>query len=324
MSDQTSHERTALENAWIRFATFDHNAKVLQARFFRLRGAILWMGVLATALAIFYSQYVDTSGRRPAFDEWQFYVWLAMTMAPILSTVLSTGASKLARGVDWVTLRGAAEATKREIYRFRCAIDCYDRSGCTSEQRAETLSTTVGNATSRLMDTDVLQSSMMGYAGELPPKYGAAPGDDGFCDIDPEHYLEWRLGDQLAFFVSKARSLDRRHHRTQWAIAGLGGLGTLLATVGQEIWLPAAVGVSTALTSYLQLRNVEPQLAGYNRAGLELTNVATWWSGLPDNLKAEPAKFAILVERTETVLTSENASWVQDMQAAVAKIHEDK
>ncbi len=324
MSDKTAHEHTALKNAWLRFATFDHNAKAVQARFFSLRGAVLWTGVLATALAIIYSQYVDISGQRPAFTDWRFYVWLMMIMAPILVTVLSTGAGKLARGVDWVTLRGAAEATKREIYRFRCAVDSYDRTSCTAGERAERLSQTVGQATSRLMDTDVLQSSIAPYAGELPPKYGAAEEDDGFSDMDPERYLEWRLDDQMAFFVSKARALDRRHHRTQWAVAGLGGIGTLLAALGQEIWVPVAVGLSTALTSYLQLRNVESQLAGYNRAGLELTNVATWWSGLPAAAKADNAKFAMLVERTEAVLTSENASWVHDMQAAVAKIHKDK
>ncbi|MEM7584215.1 MAG: DUF4231 domain-containing protein [Acidobacteriota bacterium] len=320
MSDETNHEQAALRNAWLQFATFDHNAIVIQARFYRLRGAVLWMGVIATALAVIYSHFVAPEGDQPEFPDWRHIFWLVMVMAPISVTVLSTGAAKLARGVDWVALRGAAEATKREIFRFRCGVDGYDHSASQFGERAEMLSKRVGQATSRLMDTDVLQSSLEPYGGELPPKQAVAQGDDGMSDLEPEHYLTWRLEDQRAFFQSKAKALDRRNHLMQWAIAGLGGLGTLFASVGQEIWVPVAVSVSTALTSYyLQLRSVETHLAGYNRASLELSNVATWWCGLSQAAKQDHVKFSQLVERTEAILTSENSSWVQNMQAAVAQ-----
>ena len=77
--------------------------------------------------------------------------------------------------------------------------------------------------------------------------------------------------------------------------------------------------IGVALISYLELCNVEANLAGYNRAALGLDSVASWWSGLPEGMKADPANFAALVDRTETILGYENAAWVQEMRTAQAE-----
>ena len=325
MSEASSPERVALENAWGRFATLDLNANRVQRTFFRLRIQILAVGVAATALAIVYAEFVaGEPSVRPAFDDWRFYVWLPMIAAPILGSVLAAGAAKLARGVDWINLRGASEAIKREIYRYRCEVGAYAPAGEGSGAREERLTKAVGEVTSRLMDTEILNASLAPYRGPLPPKFGAASGDDGFAPMGPEQYLEWRLEDQHAYFNRKANRLDRQHRIFQWTIAVLGGVATLLAALGLEIWVPVAVGVSTALASYLAFRNVESNLAGYNRADLELDNIATWWSGLPAARKGEPEVFDTLVERTETVLGSENAGWVQQMQDAMQKLEKEE
>ncbi len=60
-----------------------------------------------------------------------------------------------------------------------------------------------------------------------------------------------------------------------------------------------------------------------DRAALELDKVATWWSGLADTAKADPANFASVVDTTETILGSENASWVQEMQQAMSTLEEE-
>lgn len=320
MSDQASHQLSALETAWSRFATYDHNAKLVQSRYFRLRTAMLAVGVAATTLAIVYVKLVEDTTKRPDVTDWWFYIWLPMISMPILGSVLAAGSSKLSRGVDWVNLRGAAETIKREIYRYRCKVGAY---GEETDSRDATLAEAVGQATARLMDTAVINASLKPYRGsQLPPKYGASEHDDGFSDLAPAQYLDWRLGDQLIYFRGKSRALDRRHRRFQWWNAVLGGAGTLLAALGQQIWVPVSVSIATALISYLELRNVETNLAGYNRAALELDNVITWWGGLQDSSKADPANFTTLIDRTETILGSENASWLQEMQEAVARAQE--
>ena len=312
--------RTALENAWSRFATYDHGANEAQKRFIRLRLWMLAVGVAATTLAIFYTEYVEDSSVRPAFSDWRFYVWLPMMAMPILGSVLAAGASKLARGVDWLSLRGAAESIKREIFRYRCRVGPFAADGAASGSPDEKLAAAVARITGRLMDSGVLHGKLKPYAGPLPPF--APEGDDGFSALIPEQYLKWRVGDQLSYFRTKASGLERRHRIFRWSVAGLGGLGTLLAALGQEIWVPVSVGVAAAFTAYLELRNVEVNLAAYNRAALELDNVVTWWTGLAEDAKSEAANFAALVDRTETVLGSENASWVHEMQDAMAKYEE--
>ncbi len=324
MNDETDPERVALHNAWSRFATFDHNARVAQRKFVRLRISILVVGVAATALAIFYDQLVEASSARPAFWDWRFFVWLPMMSMPVLGSVLTAGAAMFARGVDWVHLRGAAEAVKREIYRYRCRVGVYGADGAAPGSRGKELAEAVGRINSRLMDTEVMNVSLEPYRGDLPPKYGAAAGDDGLSRLNPERYLEWRLHDQHAYFENKSRLLGRRHWSLQWSIAGLGGAGTLLAALGLEIWMPVTVGVATALGAYLAFRGVETTLAGYNRAALELDAIATWWSGLTPEARLDPARFETLVERTETLLGSENAGWVQTMQEAMEKLEKKK
>ena len=315
MTEEAIGEGSALGNAWARYATFDHNANRLQRQFLRLRIWILVVGVLATASAILYA-LVENSSHRPEVSEWRFYLWLPVMIAPILGTVLSTGASRMARGASWVHLRGAAEAAKSEIYRFRCRAGAYSSE---REGREELFAETISGITGRLLDSEVLNSNLIPYQGPLPPKRRAAE-DDGFSEVNAQEYIEWRLQDQLAYFAGKSGALERRHRLSQWAIAIMGGVGTLAAALGMEIWVPVSVGIATALTSYLELRNIESSLAGYNRAALELENVKTWWSGLPENRRGAPAILAALVERTESILRSEHTSWTQGMQEAVAKV----
>lgn len=320
VADQDSiHERTVLGDAWKRFATYDLNANAVQRKFFRLRISILAVGVAATALAIVYA-HVEVSNERPPVSDWRFYVWLAVIVAPILGTVLAAGASKLARAADWIHLRGAAEATKREIYRYRCGVGVYGSASGGARSRDESLAAAVTAISGRLMDTEILATSLLPYGGQLPPAGSAAADDDGFSDLSPATYLRWRLADQQAFFKHKSLTLDRRHRRFQWAISTLGGLGTLLAAIGLEIWVPVSVGLATALASYLELRNTETNLAGYNRAALELDNILTWWSGLPPAKKEKAASFAALIDRTEALLASENSTWAQGMQDALAHL----
>ena len=315
MNDEASHDSSVLQAAWQRFATYDHNANATQRKFFRLRTAMLGVGIAATLLAVVYSGYVQTTSGRPAFGDWRFYIWLPMMAMPILGSVLAAGASKLARGVDWINFRGAAEAIKREIYRYRCAVGPYAKPA----RRDTALAGAVGRVTARLMDSEVVSASLQPYRGRrLPPRYGVCENDDGFSDLSVVRYMEWRLADQQAYFRRRSKSLDERHRRFRWWISILGGAGTLLAALGQELWVPVSVAVATALFSYLELRSVEANLASYNRAALGLDNVVTWWSGLSDEDKADPTSFAAVVDRTETLLGAENASWMVEMQHATA------
>lgn len=320
MNAGTDDDRGVLANAWERYAVYDHNAIRAQKRFLQLRNGVLLMGLAAMALAIVYDEYVAVGSTRPPMSDWRFFVWLPMIAMPVLGSVLAAAAAKLVHGADWISLRGAAEAVKREIFRYRCRVGVFDPENDAPGTPDEMLAAAVSGITQRLMETTVVAGHLEPVERSWPP--AASQGDDGACELTPEQYLEWRVGDQQGYFRRTARRLERRHRHFQWWIYGFGGIGTLLAALGLEIWVPVSVGVATALTSYLEVRSVESKLAGYNRAALELDNVETWWSGLTPAQRTQRVSFTRLVGRTETVLGSENAGWLEQMRDALAKLAE--
>jgi len=327
--DNTSPQSgpTGLEDAWRRFAVYDHHASAVQRKFLALRIGIWVLGVAATTLAVVYAQVKPAEIKvlePPDWSQWQFYLWLLVVAVPITASVLVAGAAKLDRGVTAILLRSAAEAIKREIYRYRCRVAIYREHAPQSRTREERLAERVEAITGRLLDTDVMQSSLEPYRGKLPPQFGVAGDDDGFTDLTPEQYVAWRLDDQLAYMQGKAVKLDRQGRRLQWAIAGLGGVGTFLAAINLELWLPVSVALATALTGFLQLRGIDVQLAGCSRTALELENIKTWWQGMSAESRQDAGRFAALVRKTESLLQSENAEWAAEMQEAIKEVEEEK
>ncbi len=321
-----------LEDAWRRFAMYDQSSLRAQKIHVQLRVWLLAIGVVATASALTYEQLKDAV----ADARWLSPLWALVILAPIVATVLAGGAASGERGMQYVLLRGAAETIKGETYRYRCRVGAYrhektapppDAEEAGSEEPPELsrdaqLAARAQSIGERLMKSSVMQASLPAYGGPLPPKYGAAEGDDGFSELTPQRFIELRLNDQLSYFRRKAVGLESRLVRLRWSIGGLSGVGTLLAAVGQEIWIPVSVSLAAALAGYLELRRIDATLTGYNRAAMSLENVTSWWLGQGEKKQATAASFAELVERTETALAAENAEWVQEMQEAVQEAKE--
>ncbi|MCP4654582.1 MAG: DUF4231 domain-containing protein [bacterium] len=315
--------RTTIEDAWYRFAVYDKNANLAQRRFTWLRTWIVILGVAATGLAICYS--VAKTGGRPSPEDWRFYLWLLVILTPITGSVLTAGSAKFERGVHWILLRGAAEAVKREIYRYRAQVGIYGPTRAQSRSRDQKLAGKLEEIARRLMDSEVVQASLAPYEeARLPPKYGVAVEDDGLSDLSTERYIEVRLHDQRNYYQSKSARLYRTYQGLQWSIVALGGVGTLLAAVGLEIWIPISVSVAAALTGLLELRRIESSLSAFTRAALELENIATCWGGTPPQTKAGFALREKLVDRTEAVIRNENAGWIEEMQEALTELDEEE
>ncbi len=312
---------TTIEDAWRRFAVYDQNASLAQRRFTRLRTCIVVLGVLATGLAICYT--VAKTGARPGPADWRFYLWILVVLTPIAISVLTAGSAKFERGVQWILLRGAAEAVKREIYRYRAQVGIYSDAKTRVRSRDQKLARRLEEIARRLMDSEVVQASLAPYEGTLlPPKYGVAEEDDGFSDLSTQRYLEVRLHDQRSYYQRKSAQLYRSYQGIQWSIVALGGVGTFLAAVGLELWIPLSVSAAAALAGLLELRRIESGLAAYTRAALELENIATCWGGTPEKARAGLALREKLVDRTEAVIRNENAGWVEEMQEALSELQE--
>ena len=177
------------------------------------------------------------------------------------------------------------------------------------------------------MQTEANLSALQSYNGLIPPDiYGASAEDDGFSDLSPEGYLKIRLGDQLNYYRKKTVKLDGQLKKMQWLILIFGGIGTLLAAIGLQLWIALTTTLVGAFATYLEYQQIENTLMKYNQAATDLTNIKAWWTALPAEAKSDPKreKFDKLVGNTEQVLQSELAGWVQRMENALAELHKNK
>lgn len=322
-SDKTAPQRSvALTEAWNCFAQYDYNAGLTQRRFFLLRKMILGFGLAAATLAVLHSvtdPQMLLLGILP-LKEWLHY---AVVITPIVVSVLAAGAVKFDRGAASVMLRSSSEAIKREIFRYRARVEEYHSTGEGEEIPEVKLAQKIENINTRLMNSPAGQGSLQPVNDEGLLDRSVAAGDDRYSWLTPETYLRWRLEDQLNYYRGKVRKLDRLHQILQWTIYGLGGVGTLLAAVQQEIWVAVTSAGAGVVAAYLEIKSVEPTIASYNQAASDLNNTRIWWSALPASQKTQHARFEQLVKNTETIIQTENATWVQEMQEALRQLYSE-
>jgi hypothetical protein len=318
---------SGLVQAWSTFAEYDHNANVQQRRFDRLQQGLIWLGLAGAGLAIVQQLYAPkvpgTAELRPVAALWAAgtYQWWvlhhALLFIPIVLTVLVAAASRFKAGTKWLLLRGGAEAIKRELYGYRTRTGQYQHD-------PETLLTRrVEEITRRTMRTEVNTSSLLpppASAG-LPPTTGGTPPDDGLSWLPAGRYVQVRLDDQLAYYRRKAVRLEAQLRLISWLTFGVGGVGTYLAAVGQQVWIALTTAGVAALSAYLGYRQTESTLTKYNQSATDLANVRAWWHALNPDDQLLQANSDLLVAHTEQVLQSNLNGWVQHMQNALAELH---
>jgi len=317
---------TPLRLAWERFAQYDSNAQRQQKSFSSLLKWILWLGVLATLLAVIHNQLsiiLPKAGQAETTLRFVANVlWYAVVLVPITISVLVAVTNNFKTGKKWVLLRGGAESIKGEIFQYRTRTGIYsdEQISKTMNSREFFLSQSVGNIARRVSQTEVNELALTRYDGTIPPPYGAAETDDGMSVLNPESYIVARLDNQLHYFESKSVQLAKQIRWRQTGIYILGGLGTLLAAINLQIWIAATTAIATALTAYLQHFQLEVTLVKYNQSASDLTTVKGWWRALSKSEREIPQNKDLLVESTEKILENELTGWVQKMQDAMAKI----
>jgi len=146
--------------------------------------------------------------------------------------------------------------------------------------------------------------------------------DDRFSSLTVEKYLEYRLIEQLSWYRSKTVTLDRQWQFLQWSIYLWGGLGTFLAAVNKEIWVAITNAIATAISSFLDFKQLDSTLVCYNQAACNLENVLCWWYALTDDDRTK--NIEKLVNSTEDVIQAATSSWVAEMSEALSKLYEEK
>ncbi len=348
---------STLRLAWERFAIYDDNANRHQRSFKSMQFNILLLGVLGTLLALLQTSIetmllvVDDeaawqmalqrsnlpdcwmeamrgifSQARFFFNQLTFVMAYLIILIPIMMTAMLAAANRFNAGSKWLLLRGSAEAVKREIFRYRARAEIYNNelTRTPKKSREVKLADQLQSISTRLMQTEVNISALQTYQDRLPPPYSTAAQDEGFMRLSPEQYLSYRIEDQYIYYRSKTQKLEKQLKRLQWLIYIVGGIGTLLAALGLELWIALTGAIVTALGTYLEYQQIEATLLKYNQAATDLANVRSWWIALSAAEQEEQSNIDMLVQQTERILFSEFSGWMQDMQDAFDALREQQ
>jgi hypothetical protein len=275
----------------------------------------VWLAVAAALVAILSS----TNAIRPAWrsavgsyvPHWTLHAFVLLI--PIVISVIGAYNSYFRDGIKWILFRGAAEALKREIFRFRTQSGAYSDEKCGDTSREAKLAQKVGEISSQLEHSEANKTN-------LSPESPAKPEQITF--LDPDEYLEHRVRDQIGYFRRKTIELARTLRASQLGIFVVGGVGTLLAAVHLDVWVALATATVSALATKLQTDQVENSLVQYNQALAALRAIELWWTALSNWEKSRQKNIDLLVDQTERTLEAEMAGWVQQMQSALEKLTE--
>jgi hypothetical protein len=349
-----------LQEAWRRFGAYDAKAIELQRYFNRLQPLILGLGVavaffIAARASLPVEYGTDGLAKVPGWlapfgwlaDFKQTLAWwidhilyVAVLFIPILTAGLVAYAGKFNQGARWVVYRSAAEGIKRAIYIYRTRSPQFrakpgDLPQGMAQGQAEAqleitremeLQRRVQFISSQLMQSDANAAGLPLYEGEIPPqeknpqKQWGGLQDDGISILAPARYLELRLDDQIKFFRKRTVTNETEYHKWQVAALIAGGLGTLLAAIGLQLWVTVTSALATMFVTYLEYRQTRMTIVHYNQTASNLENVRLWWVSLAPEEQAEEKNIKQLVEATEEVLAAEMTGWVQQMQDALGKL----
>lgn len=304
-----------LKEVWDQFATYDTNAIREQAKFKQIQNWILIFGVIAVLLALIQTQIVLIVGKPESFTLWYEVLRGAIILAPILIAALIAISNQFKSGNKWIMLRSGAESLKREIFRYRAQAGIYSDEATQEKTREQKLADKLTQIRRQVMKTAVSETS-------LKPHGQTMPSDMGF--LSSSGYIDARLEEQRVWYAGKTDGLEKKLRLLRWSTILIGGLGTLLAALGLELWVALTTALAAALVTYLEYTRTENTLVLYNQVVTDLKNIKTWWATLTLDEQALPSNHDLLVQQTEQALETEHSGWVQNMTEALAELQEQQ
>jgi len=248
---------------------------------------------------------------------------------PIIVSILLAGSNRFKNRHKWILARGAAEAIKKEIYRYRTRVGDYSdqpRAANAEEQPADkpqrsrdaALKDNIVDITQRLMQTELNTGTLK--SEESGPPEDPKNHDDGFSVLSPERYILLRLEEQMNWYTDKTVGLQKQGTEFQWLIYIIGGAGSLLAALGAQLWVALTTAAVTALTAWVTDLKLDVTLVKYNQAAADLSNLRYWWSTLSAQDKARLENRQNLVNTTESILEIERGIWIQQMEEVTKEV----
>lgn len=310
-----------LKKVWCAAADYDKRACEAKPKFGGLRTVVLTLGVLLVALAVGTGLYVSPGTRLHGT------LSVVLAVLPAISAAIMGYISRSSRSGDWVSLRGATNASLREIYLYRASAGRYQPRIAqasadqlsTESHRGSQLSTEWATICRNLASASMDAGSST-EPNHFPPTVStgfATSEDELITDIDGTDYKAWRATPQL-LHLRKAMERDHRKvRRAVLVIYAAAVAGTLLASIDQTIaWIAVSAALATAVAAWLEFDQAEQRTRAMSETTGEVAAAQARWLAVPAadrNSKHEVSTFAM---QCEAALAEENYEWERGIRRA--------
>ncbi|GAB1421376.1 hypothetical protein MASR2M15_15360 [Anaerolineales bacterium] len=240
----------------------------------------------------------------------------ALIIMPIASVALLNFASQYATSSAWIEYRYNAELIRTQIYLYRTRSGPY--FGKEGEARQEELLYAVAQIDGRLNDLKNFQAlpfvqtqtEELDKAIEEHAKRSSNGEDLGMHVLDPRKYLEWRLRDQLSWYINKVKNDYKFARRERIASLAVAGLGSLLVALDADfaglVAITTAAGI--ALSQWSEIRMHGATYANFHRTALQLQNKQAEYSvRYADN--PSPEMVSNFIQEIEAIFANEQVEW---------------
>ena len=310
-----------LEVAWRKFAQYDDASVKRTATFTDLRRWILIFGVIATLLSILVTVY---PGNFPKIGSTILKVLLVL--APIVTSLLAAIGNQFFSTGDWLVARAGAEEMLKDIYIYRTILKTNPKRRQWLEKRLENIQRSVFRGMNGELAMEV-------FKGSLPPSPRFSPEkpdcDNGFSDLSGDEYFKYRLENELRWHEKKVIVKRKERFQLQVWIYILGGIGAAIAGVAAfsdsniSVWVALTASLTSALSVWQQLKNLEQVVRNYSKVILELGIIADHWKNLEAEERTQ-TEVNRMVRSTEDILWSRNVEYIKAMQEALKESNLDE
>jgi len=311
-----------LAEAWRQQRLMSSAAARQQRGFRRMQLSLLVLGLLLTFLVVTKAVLAAAGvlDDEPQLDRGLYFVILIL---PITIAGLVAAAGRMRPGGRWILLRGTSEALKREIFRYRARAGIYSHEQTRTMSRQVKLAEAIGSAMGALMRTDVNQLALDDAAdarGESGGRRNERAADGQLGALTPAGYVTQRVDPQIAWYRRKAAEHERSARWLRGLAIAFGGVGTLLAAIGLDIWVAVTTALVGVFVTILEAWQLETTVSLYNQAATDLLAIRTRWFALPPAEQDRQRSIDRLVERSERIIRAEHVGWVQEMQDAMTQL----
>ena len=321
METETPKPAPILEIAWTRHANLDLAAGRRTKAFYTIRRRIIWLGVLATFLAIITQMFfIDLKSLPVPMFILGIIVKFFFIATPILASILASFATKFYSNGAWLIYRAGSEEIKKEIYFFRTILQ-------KDPSRRAYLEKRLGEIQRQLFRSLSGEFAFEGYDGPLPSNYNPQDpnSDPGFSELTGDEYFKYRLENQLAWHNKKVNQHKEERRRMTIYILIAGGLGAIFAALGGgwTLWVALTASITAAFIGWQELRNVDSTIKNYSKVVMELTILYDHWQNLESEERTS-AEFYTMVRGCEDVLWAQNTEYIKSMQEALKEADLDQ